>query len=179
MQNSVSLPVPTDDFLAFRVANFEEVSDWFTMVANQTTFTLPPEFGVELAAAPVFGESLRLLGSQIDQPTIRAGETFTFLTTWETTAVFPHPLVAFVHLTPDGAAIFGQQDWLDVRVSTLQIGDRFVQQHTLTVQPDAPVGEYHLQLGLYRPDTGERLLIGLDNGQTADRVWVGDVRIGE
>jgi hypothetical protein len=89
----------------------------------------------------------------------------------------PTPVVAFVHLTADGYDIWGQQDWLDVRTEGLRPGDRFVQVHAVPVRSDTPPGLYHVELGLYAPDTLLRLRIETGTDEVVDRVWVGEVRV--
>jgi hypothetical protein len=86
--------------------------------------------------------------------------------------------VAFAHVIGEGETIWGQQDWLDVRMAGLQPGDHFAQVHTVTINPETPPGEYGLLLGLYGPDTLLRLPIanGADDA-AADRVVVGQVRV--
>jgi hypothetical protein len=105
------------------------------------------------------------------------GGTLRLLTYWEVLAADPAPVVAFVHLTSDGQDIWGQQDWLDVRTSSLLPGDRFAQAHVIPVKPDTPAGPYHLQLGLYAPDTLVRLSVATAGNGAADRVWVGQVQV--
>ena len=36
-------------------------------------------------------------------------------------------------------------------------GDKIIDRHVISPAPDAPAGSYSLIVGLYRPDTGERL----------------------
>jgi len=36
-------------------------------------------------------------------------------------------------------------------------GDKIIDRHVIWPAPDAPAGNYSLIVGLYRPDTGERL----------------------
>jgi len=130
----------------------------------------PPRLPLE------FDGRLALVGAEPAVALARPGDTLRLLTYWEVRRADPAPLVAFVHLTADGHDVWGQQDWLDVWPDGLQPGDRFVQVHRVPVQAGAPAGEYHLQLGLYRPDTGERLPIAAE-AASADRVWVAAVRI--
>ena len=105
------------------------------------------------------------------------GDAAQFTTFWQVQTADPTPLVAFVHLTSDGVDIWGQQDWLDVRLAGLQPGDRFAQVHTVPIDPNAPAGDYHIQLGLYRPDTLVRLPIFAADGQQADRIFAGELSL--
>jgi 4-amino-4-deoxy-L-arabinose transferase-like glycosyltransferase len=131
---------------------------------------LPPP-GLPLA----FAERLALLGIEADQAAVAPGDQVRLVTYWEVRGADPSPVVAFVHLTSDGQDIWGQQDWLDVRMDGLQPGDRFAQVHVLPVSGDTPPGTYHVQLGLYRPDTLVRLPAVAGDAATASRVWVAEV----
>jgi hypothetical protein len=64
-----------------------------------------------------------------------------------------------------------------VRPAGLQPGDRFAQVHPVLVQPETPPGLYVLQLGLYGPDSLQRLSIATGGEDVADRVWVGEVLV--
>ncbi len=162
-------------FLLPDVAQFEVR---LAEVAAETAVAWPPDLAhLPAAALPVnFGNRLHLLAAS--QPQIVAGAV-RFITFWQVQTADPTPLIAFVHLTSDGVDIWGQQDWLDVRLAGLQPGDRFAQVHTVPIDPNAPVGAYQMQLGLYRPDTWQRWPILTGAAETADRVWVGQIRVVE
>jgi hypothetical protein len=66
----------------------------------------------------------------------------------------PFPAFVFVHLIgPDGSNLAGS-DRFDVDAFSLQPGDRFLQRHPF----EAPPGVYRLEIGLYNPVGGERIL---------------------
>ena len=51
--------------------------------------------------------------------------------------------------------------------------------HTLSLGPDLPAGEYHLAIGLYDPETGQRVGVVDGNGQIAgDRVIISGLAVG-
>jgi 4-amino-4-deoxy-L-arabinose transferase-like glycosyltransferase len=174
------LPSASDDFAAFRVAS---------PAALEARLGALPEPAVawpsELAHLPpptlplVFGDRFALLGAELGAGTVVPGGELRLITYWEVVDAAPTPVVAFVHLTADGHDIWGQHDWLDVRAEDLWPGDRFVQVHLVPVQPETPPGLYHVQLGLYNPATLQRLPIAAGAGDTADRVWVGEVYLPE
>ena len=130
----------------------------------------------------VFGDPpagrFALLGIQMQEESVPAGGELRLTTYWEVLTADPTPVVAFVHLTSDGLDVWGQYDWLDVWADGLQPGDRFIQVHPVPVKPDTSPGLYHVQLGLYGPDTLERLpIVGTDT--LADRVWVTEIQVIE
>lgn len=66
----------------------------------------------------------------------------------------PFPVFAFSHLLDADGRLVAGSDRFDVDAFSLQIGDRYLQRHTF----DAPPGAYTLEIGLYHPVTGERIL---------------------
>jgi hypothetical protein len=72
------------------------------------------------------------------------------------------PLAAFVHLSAatDPAQIVAQFDGWPTAVTGLETGDVIAQPVTLTIRPDTPPGDYVVRVGLYSPQTGERLALG-------------------
>ncbi len=143
--------------------------------ARETTVTWPSDFAqLPDPELPLnFDNRLQLLA--VSTPEQTTPDIVRFMTYWQIKTDDPTPLVAFVHLTHDGEDIWGQQDWLDVRLAGLQPGDRFAQVHTVPIQSGAPAGVYHLQLGMYRPDTLERLPIQTVEGQHVDRIFAGEI----
>jgi 4-amino-4-deoxy-L-arabinose transferase-like glycosyltransferase len=176
-----SLPTPADgDFTAYRMAEPAALTQELARLGGTTRLTWPPA----LAHLPapqlplLFGDRLALVAVDVAATAVAPGSPVRFVTYWEVRRADPAPLVAFAHVIGEGETIWGQQDWLDVRMAGLQPGDHFAQVHTVTINPETPPGEYGLLLGLYGPDTLLRLPIasGADDA-AADRVVVGQVRV--
>ncbi len=174
------LPTTGDDFTAFRVAHPAALEERLDALAD-TPVAWPPEQAHSLPPTLplVFGDRFTLLGAELQESSVPPGGELRLVTYWEVLTADPVPVVAFAHLTSDGQDIWGQYDWLDVRTAGLQPGDRFAQVHPVLVRPETPPGPYHVQLGLYNPDTLLRLPIVTGAGGTSDRVWVGDVQVTE
>jgi 4-amino-4-deoxy-L-arabinose transferase-like glycosyltransferase len=174
-------PLSADDaFSAFRVvrpAALEKRLD----TLDKVSVAWPPELahlpsvGLPLA----FGGRFALLGAELQEDAVLPDGELRLTTYWSVLATDPAPVIAFVHLTSDGQDIWGQQDWLDVRTAGLQPGDLFVQVHSVVINPETPPGIYHVQLGLYRPDTLVRLPITTVTAGAADRIWVAEARVTE
>lgn len=179
--DAVLLPVADNDFVAFRITRPMALEERLKAVAQGTLLAWPPDLAhLQAPALPLtFGGRFALLGAEAPEGTVRAGEELRLVTYWQVLAADPAPVVAFVHLTDDGFDIWGQHDGLDVRVVGLQPGDRFAQVHRVPVKPETPPGVYHLQLGLYGPDTLTRLPIAVGGDATADRVWVEKIQVQE
>ena len=71
----------------------------------------------------------------------------------------PFPVFIFIHLNQNDKLVSGS-DRFDVDAFTLQHGDQFSQRHTF----NAPGGTYSVNVGLYNPKTGARVLA---NGRDA------------
>lgn len=168
----------SDSFQAFRVVDpsaLEEVLD----AASSITVARPPgEGGIHNLSLPLgFDGRFELLGAELPDRSFKAGEEIRVTTYWRVTRADSTPVVGFVHVTSDGQDIWGQHDGLAVRPSSLQVGDRFAQVHRIPIKPETPAATYHLQLGLYRPDTLTRLPIRAGEDRTVDRVWMGSIEV--
>lgn len=85
------------------------------------------------------------------------------------------PLAAFVHLSgADQAQIIAQYDGWPTALSGLEAGDIIAQPVTLAISPNAPPGDYFVRVGLYSPQSGQRLR--LPDG--TDVVVLGQMRLG-
>lgn len=121
-----------------------------------------------------FGDRLRLLGYDL----VPAAEGQWRLTLyWQATKPVTEDFTVFVHLVGPGETIWGQHDappgggffptsfWLP--------GDHVADEHDIALRDDAPPGTYELVIGLYRPDTGERLSVEpASSGSVADRLML-------
>jgi hypothetical protein len=167
-----ALPVSDTRFAAFQVAHPLALAS--PAGPGAALLRWPPEWedGPPPRLPLAFGGRLALTAIELADPVVPPGGELRLVTYWQVLAADPSPVVAFVHVTSDGDDIWGQVDWFDVWPAGLQPGDRFAQIHRVPVQAGTPAGSYHLQLGLYGPDTLRRLPIPVDGHTTADRVWV-------
>jgi len=133
----------------------------------QLTYIAVPWPGDASAAMPVqatFGDSITLHAADLPATTTTApGEEVAFTLYWEGTGPHAHLVDynVFVHLidaagqlvaTADGPPRGGSYPtgaWLP--------GDIVPDERRLALPPELPSGSYELRVGLYRPETGERL----------------------
>lgn len=176
--DAVPVSSTSDDFTAFRIDRYEMLERQLKAAAS-TSVAWPPDLAhLSPPTLPlVFGARFSLLGAELQQASVAPGEELRLTTYWEVLAADPSPVVAFVHLTSDGRDIWGQHDGLDVRSAGLRPGDRFAQAHHVLVAPETPPGVYHIQIGLYHPETLARLPIAAGGDDIVDRVWVGQVEV--
>ncbi len=106
--------------------------------------------------------------------TARAGETLTALSVWQVeTDGEPASLATFAHLLDASGEIVAQQDGLGYPPHTWRMGDLFTQAHHLALDGSLLPGQYWLQLGLYRRETGSRwLLLDAAGSPLADRILI-------
>jgi 4-amino-4-deoxy-L-arabinose transferase-like glycosyltransferase len=110
--------------------------------------------------ARLFADTAVLLGINPDRPLlVKAGDSIDFQTRWLAQDPIGSPRRIFVHLIdPATGEIVAQHDGLDSPPRFWRTGDWIAQQHVLSITNDTPVGKYELQLGLYDPNTGQRVL---------------------
>ncbi len=119
-----------------------------------------PAFAADGPPAATFGDAVTLQG--VTAPAaLAAGEAATIEFDWEALAPLGSEYTVFVHLVgPDGQTV-AQADAPPAAgacpTDLWAAGDQIVDAHTLAVPADAPAGDYAVQVGFYRPDTGERL----------------------
>jgi hypothetical protein len=128
--------------------------------AGNRLFT-PPKTRYPLAA--VFGEEIRLLGYDLEP----AGPgQFDLTLVWQAASLPADSYTVFVHLLDEnGQCCLWQQDapplqgayptdhWLADEV--------VIDSYTIDLPTDLAAGEYPLEIGLYLPGTGRRLLVSM------------------
>lgn len=124
-----------------------------------------------------FGDQLALVDYEFDHWLIAPGETFAITMTWEALTKPALDYVVFVHLLFPPDAVWAQRDAMphngEQPTSSWEAGQRVVDRYELRVPPEAPVGLYTVQIGLYDPATGERLKVNLEDAG----VPLGQVRV--
>lgn len=124
-----------------------------------------------------FGEAFTLLGATLDTAVATPGAPLELTLYWRREAgsvpqpspATGRPLAAFVHLSgADPAQIMAQVDGWDTALTGLEAGDVIVQRVTLDVPRDIPTGDYYLRVGLYLPQTGDRLTAVVPDGTTSN-----------
>jgi hypothetical protein len=136
----------------------------------------PDDHGQRLVYPVPFGETLELAAYEA-----LPGEPLTLLTYWRVrapaTAQQAAPaLKLFLHLLDAGGALVAGEDRLDVWHDNWQTGDLFVQLHEVTLPADAAPGRYQVELGVYDPETMQRLPVLREGAMIADRVLLAPVQ---
>lgn len=124
---------------------------------------------------PTFADRLQLQAAYLPTAVGDPNQPFTLLTDWHILQDGEAGSLAFfVHLLDDDGNLVAQQDGLGFPPHSWQAGDRLVHLHRL--QPSQPLaaGDYWIQLGLYRRETGQRWLLA---GDQHDRLLLGPFTI--
>ena len=114
------------------------------------------------------GDSLRLLGYQLSDTAISPGDTLQMTLFWQASAPQERSYQVFTHLVDDSGRLWAQhdaapRDW-SYPTTQWQPNEIVADRIWLPISTDIPPGSYHLFVGMYNQETGERLPIQL-NGQ--------------
>lgn len=135
--------------------------------APERTFSPPP---YERTASVSFGGRAELVGYSL-APDVSLGTaggalpaSLTVRLVWQGVAEMPTSYRVFVHLVDEGGQIVAQSDgepagWTRATTGWAP-GEYVVDEHTLALPDEAPGGPFSLRVGLYDPETGERLPAG-------------------
>lgn len=106
-----------------------------------------------------FGDRVELVGFEIAPRRVRPGETITLTLYWRALRPIEHDYTVFTHILEPPQTIWGQEDRSPTPpTSQWRIGEVYRETYVLAVKPETPAGFYEVEIGLYRPDSGERLL---------------------
>ena len=128
-----------------------------------------------------FADVFTLAGYSSTQTSAKPGETVTLTLVWRKgPAAMPmpapthgNPLSMFLHVTgAEPGQIVSQFDGWRTALRGLEAGDIIVMPAPLELGSDVQPGNYILRLGLYSPQSGERLLVG-----EADHVQIGTLEV--
>ncbi len=145
------------------------VTSWQVKGARQET-------GINLA------DQVILVKAQLGSQALRPGEKLTVNLRWQGLKVWPADYTAFVHLVGPDGKLYGQVDAYPVQgtlpTTQWQAGQIVDDPYTLTLAPNAPPGEYQVQVGWYLLATLRRLSVLDAAGHPIDdRVIIGRVTV--
>ncbi len=147
----------------------------------------------------LLGEEVRFKGFDLpalrrarpgERTTYAPGEVMRLILHWEAVSEMETSYVVFTHLlgrsyNPQrGNFIWGQVDGVPLRgtypTTGWSVGERVRDEYWIPIEADAPAGEYELEIGMYEPVTGERILVYSQEGTLlGDRILLGQITVGE
>jgi 4-amino-4-deoxy-L-arabinose transferase-like glycosyltransferase len=147
-------------------------------LANRVLF-----LGYDLQEVPAAGE--QPAGTPL---TMRPGEALDVTLYWQAQEQMEQSYKVFVHLLGEaynpatGNRLWGQQDSIPGQgtypTTGWAVGEVVADRYTVTLQADAPPGDYVIEIGLYDGTTGERLsLLGAAGNVKDDRIILETVHV--
>ncbi|NDJ55274.1 MAG: hypothetical protein GYB68_19555, partial [Chloroflexi bacterium] len=118
------------------------------------TISANTDFGRTGAEEPL----IRLLRAEPIIPAV-PGQALMIVTAWEVLGETQGALRIFVHVVDQNDSILAQSDILGVPPDQWREGQVFLQAHDFLLPIDAPPGPYGLRVGLYDPNTTNRLAV--------------------
>jgi hypothetical protein len=146
---------------------------------RERVFDKPP---IEHALEVQLGESVTLLGYNIEPEEAQAGENLRLTLYWECLGPMSTSYTVFVHLLDEKGTIQGQRDSAPgggaLPTTSWVEGEIITDSYEISVDPDAPSGNYTVVAGLYDAATGMRLhVFGADGSQLGDHCTVTQVPV--
>lgn len=119
----------------------------------------PPEIRHPLQAQ--VGGIAALVGYDIDRSAVEPGGALQLTLYWQPLKRIEQNYKVFTHLLDSQNRIWGQQDGVPCggacETRSWVEGEFIADSYTIVLNPDAPVGEYHIGVGMYDPTTMQRL----------------------
>jgi hypothetical protein len=133
-----------------------------------------PHAGAEEARRPLearLGEQIMLLGYGLAEEVVEPGRMVRLSLSWQAEGPVTERLAVFAHLLDGEGRLVAQQDSEPVGgtrpTTTWATGEMIRDTLGILIPPDAAAGEYQLVVGMYRPETGERLPVLDQSGAIA------------
>jgi len=132
-----------------------------------------PEFVVDAwLKSPETGDEVRLVGSNLLNERLAAGDIAQLALFWQVEAQPVQRYKVFVHVLDDGNQIVGQRDAEPGGGAFLtplwEPGEPVIDYWGVPIHPATPPGRYRVEVGMYNPETGQRLLTTDGEGQ----IWL-------
>jgi len=146
---------------------------------RERSFQLPaPEHALERQ----LGESIRLLGYDLEPSKPQAGDTLDLTLYWRGLALMDTSYSVFVHLLDEEGQIVAQHDSIPgggvLPTTGWAEGEVVTDAHQIPIPREAPTGIYALTVGIYDPVTGVRLPVLDETGHSlGDRIALADLEI--
>ena len=128
------------------------------------------------------GNEVTFLGYDLETTVVKPGDNLRLTLYWQARREIAGWYKVFTHLLDDEERIWAQKDSVPVagmRPTTGWVkGEVIVDEYELTIDPDAPGGDYILEIGMYEEGTGQRLNVLNEEGQAVgNRILLEKVRI--
>ncbi len=152
-------------FFVVKVGLIDRQPNWFRVTSTGLE-ARPAQHKLQVNLA----DQVMLLGYDLPRAEVASGGEVALTLYWKAIRPLPVNYAVFVHLVRPPEHLWGQDDRLnpaDFPMTRWPL-DKYVRDpHRLPVLPGTPPGEYQIEVGFYRQDTGERLLVSGPEGVTS------------
>jgi hypothetical protein len=132
----------------------------------------PPQPQIEVGAN--FNNQAILVGLDATTNQIAPGDTLDVRLHWQAASEFDQDYTAFIHLIGPDGMLHGQVDQTPgagaYPTTGWVSGETIADEYAIPIPADAPVGEYQIEIGMYNPNTGQRLLVCSSESCDDDKV---------
>lgn len=162
-------------FVAVKIGVIDRQPNWFRVTSTGLE-ARPAQHKLQVN----FADQVMLLGYDLPRVEVVSGGEIPLTLYWKAVQPVAVNYAVFVHLVRPPEHLWGQDDRLnpaDFPLTRWPL-DKYVRdEHRLPVLPGTPPGEYEVEVGFYRQDTGERLLVFAPEGVAGGAVLPGRVRV--
>jgi hypothetical protein len=147
--------------------------------AWERQFTIP---AIQHPLRVNLGNQVELLGYDLDRTSAKPGESLHLTLYWRALTAMDASYTVFTHLLDSESRVWGQKDNVPqagTYPTTLWVaGEVVADEYEIVVKPDAPPGQYVIEVGMYLPQSGQRLPVLDEAGQVqGDRILLETVEI--
>jgi hypothetical protein len=136
----------------------------------------PGQLSIQHPLQVNLGDQVTLLGYDVSPETVQPGQTLDLTLYWQARQPMTEDYTVFTHLVAADGRIVAQQDNQPAEgrypTSIWDAGEIVADRYRLTIAPDAPGSEYHLEVGMYFLSTLERLKVASGDEEGQDRIWL-------
>ncbi len=122
-----------------------------------------------MPSGATFGEGIRLRGYDVDRQTTGGADSLRVRLHWESAGQPDRDYTVFVHLEGSDGKMLGQHDGPPrgggFPTSMWEVGDAIADDHVVDIEGGPQAGDLRLAVGIYDPQTGERLPVRNAAGQ--------------
>jgi hypothetical protein len=121
-----------------------------------------PQTNLEMAPADAkFGPNIQLIGYGVSSPEIAPGDILQVALQWQTDKPVPENHTVFLQILDEANHLVGQRDAQPLAPTMdWPANEPVFDAHGIYVEPGTPPGEHRLIMGLYNSQTGQRLPAG-------------------
>jgi hypothetical protein len=149
-------------------------------MAKGTAHFTPPTVRHPLEAN--LNGQVRFLGYDLETTSVEPGDTLHLTLYWQALAEMDEAYTVFTHVLDKDSRMWGQRDSLPMGgtlpTSCWVKDEIIVDEYDIPIQPDAPPGQYVIEIGMYQLETGQRLpVIGLEGQVIDDRILLEEITV--